>query len=365
MDLYILDDLLRRIDIVDKYESLIWTERWAAFGDFELVTRATWTNQTLLTKGTRLFTTSSEGRVMVIDTCSIKDDAEGRSMLTVTGKSLEYILEDRVARHSFADLTLAPRWAITGTPGAIVRSMFKAICIDGILHSKDVIPFIKTGTILPPDTIAESGSVVKREFEPQSLYKAIQDTCKEYDLGFALVRNADRSELYFEVYSGSDRTSNQHDIPSVVFSPELDNLTNMSSVSSKADYKNVAYVFSPNESLVVYGLGVDPSAEGFERRVLVVKVDNVRQNDNEDKLSITDILKRRGLEALQDHKTVTAFDGEIPKYGYQYKRDYRLGDIVEMRKADDVIKYMRVTEQIFISDAEGDRSYPTLAVEAF
>jgi len=38
MDVLILDDQIRPIDIVDEYISLVWTERWDEMGDFELVT---------------------------------------------------------------------------------------------------------------------------------------------------------------------------------------------------------------------------------------------------------------------------------------------------------------------------------------
>jgi hypothetical protein len=60
------------------------------------------------------------------------------------------------------------------------------------------------------------------------------------------------------------------------------------------------------------------------------------------------------------------FDGEVNQYqGYIYGEDYGLGDLVEMRNRDGVVTYKRVTEQIFVSDANGDRAYPTLAMDEF
>src|SRR5690606_17136547 len=70
-----------------------------------------------------------------------------------------------------------------------------------------------------------------------------------------------------------------------------------------------------------------------------------------------------GKEALAEHRVIIAFDGEIPQFGsYIYGVDYSLGDLVEQRNSDGLATNMRVTEQIFISDQQGFRSYPTLTI---
>jgi hypothetical protein len=77
-------------------------------------------------------------------------------------------------------------------------------------------------------------------------------------------------------------------------------------------------------------------------------------------------LIQKGKEELSKHRAFLAFDGEIDnRTDYIYGRDYELGDLVEMRTSDGVTNNMRVTEQIFVCDQEGQRSYPTLAVNKF
>src|SRR5690606_343468 len=72
-------------------------------------------------------------------------------------------------------------------------------------------------------------------------------------------------------------------------------------------------------------------------------------------------LEQKGKEELSKYKDVVAFDGEIPQSGsYIYGVDYELGDLVELRNRDGLATNMVVTEQIFISDEQGERSYPTL-----
>jgi hypothetical protein len=367
VDLYVLDDLFRRVEIFDVYESLIWTDRWIGMGDFELVIDDTWTNRNILKRDARLAINDSD-HIMVIQTTVRNQTADGKKMLTVSGKSLEQILEDRVAKPNFTSLATSPRWVLEGTPGTIIRSMVDAICVDGILSPNDVIeylivPFVQGDSIWPPDTLPEPGGFLHMELEPKSLYDAVKELCVEYNLGFGILRNPDKAELYFEVWSGSDRSGgNATGLAPVIFSPELDNLTDTTELRSKETYKNVAYVLSDKGCTIVYANDDGSDRTGFRRRVLTVVVENVRENTNESYMTNEQILQRRGLEALTEHRMIHALDGEISKdSSYRYGIDYRLGDIVELRSSDDINKAMRVTEQIFVSDGEGDRAYPTLA----
>lgn len=360
MEVYVLDSLLRRSDIIDKFVSFIWAERYSTFGDFEFVVLSTVKTRSLLTVRRRLVINNSY-YVMTIETVENTVDGDGRALLSIKGRSIEALLEDRVAKSSMGNLTVDPKWVITGTPGYIARYVFQRICVDGALSIYDKIPFYTAGTIFPPDNIAESSEVITVELDPTTVYDALQTVCTPYDLGFRLVRNGDTSQLYFNVYSGSDRTASQSILPAVIFSPELDTLSNISEFTSVAEYKNVAYVFSPVGMEIVYAPGVDPSATGFERRVLVVKADDVTVTTGASLAMIS-----KGREALANARAVSTLDGEINQSSpYTYMLDYNLGDLVEMRKADGVTNHMRVTEQIFVADSNGERSYPTLVVDLF
>jgi hypothetical protein len=359
MEVYILDDQLRRTEVVDRFESLIWTERYTAYGDFELVTRSTQANRSLFRGGTRLALNESS-RVMEIDTVENKMDADGKTILSISGRSLEKILEDRVATDSLAGTTANPNWALTGTPATIARTVFNYVCRDGMLSISDKIPFLESVITNQFYNRPEPSEVISVELEIMSVYQAIKDICEAYGLGFYLVRVGDTSQLRFKIFTGYDRTLFQDDFPPVVFSHELDNMQNISELTSTALYKNVAYVFGKNGSAVVYAPGVDSSSTGFERRVLFVKHDG----DEPAGAALTAILNQKGYDALAKARGIFAFDGEIPQRGsYKYGKDYLLGDLVELRNADGVSSRMRVTEQIFVSDAEGDRSYPTLSVD--
>lgn len=358
MELYVLDEDDRRITVVDLFESLIWTDRFADLGDFQMVIHSTPSNRKLLVDGTRLAMNNTP-RIMTIETSVDKTDDDGRRMLTITGQSREKILVDRVASNGRSGAT----WSLTGLPAAIARNIFKLICVDGLVHPGDKIPNLFPKLPSPPNTLGEPNVPITIEFELQSVYDSIKKLCEVYGMGFRITRNLDDKKLYFEIYTGNDRTTQQSKVPAVIFSPDLDSLSDVTELTSIAEHKNVAYVYAKNATEIVYADGVDPAVSGLERRVMFVDADDI---DLPAGAALTAALVQKGKDALSQARRLQAFDGEIPQHGsYRYPFDYDLGDLVEMRTDDGLTNLMRVTEQIFVSDAEGDRSYPTLTLDLF
>lgn len=369
MEVYILDSLLRREQVVDDFESLIWTERYSAYGDFELKIHSNLQNRKRFVEGVRLAINASY-RVMTVRTVENNTDTSGQEILTVKGSSLEQILEDRLAMTTvIPPPDKEPVWMLTGTPAAIARKMFEDICVTGTLSIRDKIPFVQPGSIFPPDNIVEPPFSITLEQSPDTLYSAIKSLCDMYDLGFRLIRNFDTSKLYFNIYSGSTRTSAQTTLPAVVFSADMDNLQNTTSLSTSVGAKNVAYVISPAGRKFVYPEGVDPDVEGFERRLLLVEASDITTEKDGATRTATEIdqlLTQKGKEELSKYRTYFAFDGEIdPNSNYRYGVHYNLGDMVEVRNKDGEVSNMRVTEQIFVADLESERSYPTLTLSQY
>lgn len=349
------------MEVIDRFESLIWTERWQAFGDFQLDIFSTLAARSTFKVGTRLAMNESN-YVMTVESVEDEEDAEGRRKLTIKGRSLESQLLDRVAYSAATDTTTTPKWIITNPPATVARQIFHDICVTGILDPNDVIPFIVEGTFLEPGTIVEPIDPITVEMDPTTVYDAIKKICDVWNLGFRMLRNYDTSQVYFDIYAGSDRTSGQTVHAPVIFTPELDNLQNTKELTSIDKAKNVAYVYSPAGFQKVYAVGVDPLTEGFERKVLVVNATDITA-DNPD---VASALTQRGNEELSKYRTYQAFDGEISQFSeYKYGTHYQLGDIVEMRNLSGVTNNMRVTEQIFVSDRNGERIYPTLTLNTF
>jgi hypothetical protein len=364
VELYILDSLLRREQVVDRFESCIWTERWASIGDFELRLPSTLASRSKFPVGSRLAMNSSY-RVMTVETVEDATDEDGQSTLTVKGRSLEAIMEDRVAKNSMDPIIEdRDKYGFVGKPADIGKNMFLAFFSDGLLSPNDKLPFLQRGTLLPASNIQPPQQEILWEKEIGSVYEFLTSLCETYELGFRLVRNFDASELYFEVYTGNDLTTAQNTLTPIVFSPAMDNLQKTTELTSIEGSKNVAYVFNKWGSRVVYAPGVTPDISGFDRRVVVVKTDDPPEAENGGltNANLAAYLELKGQEELAKHRTSSIFDGEMNQNSmYKYGIDYNLGDKVEMRNAEGETTIRRVTEQIFVSDQEGERSYPTLS----
>lgn len=366
MEVYTLDTLLRRQELFEDFESLIWTERYRQYGDFELAMASSLRARTLLKPDTLLAMDQSR-RVMKIETVEDGVDAESRHILTIKGRSIETLMYDRVAKESLSDLTTSPTWTITGlTATDVARKIFHDICVTGILSSYDVIPFINEGTFAEASNIDEPADLVTVDIAPTTVYDAIVQLSDIWNFGFRILRQGDMSKLWFDIYMGSDRTTGQTVLPAVVFSPQLDNLQNTKELTTIEGAKNVAYVYSPGGFQMVYADGVGTDVDGFERKVLVVDADDITVDAYPIPADLTAALIQRGNEELSKARTYQAFDGEISQTS-QYKPgvDYNLGDLVEMRNIDGVANNMRVTEIIYASDSEGERSYPTLSINQY
>jgi hypothetical protein len=317
----------------------------------------------LLTCGTRLSTNESY-RVMVIESVEDSTDSDGNKIITIKGPSLESIFKHRLAAGSLDDSTSSPKWILTGLPKAIAEKIFHDICVTGVVHTGDIIPYIVEDTIFTLDTIAEPPTSITYEIVlGATMSDALIKLCEVYGMGNRIVREPTTNVLYFDIYMGSDRTTQQSLLAPVVFSEGLENLSNSRELKTSASYKNVAYVISPVGFEVVLADNVDPSVSGFDRQVLIVKADDIT-----DTVPATATAKmiQRGKEELAKNRQLQAFDGEVTKNSnYVYEFDYRLGDLVELRDDSGACSTMQVTEHIFVSDKEGERSYPTLAINTF
>lgn len=350
---------LRRDQIIEGFESIIWTERYQVSGDFQIVIKSTPQSRSLLAVGTWLGLNVSK-YVMIVDTVSDEtDQSTGARNITVTGKSLENLFNDRVAMPVISDTTTNPNWVVTATPGDVIRFMVQQICVVCVLDQHDTIPFYRAGMLLPPGNIPEPSDTIVVTAQPDTLYNTITQIANTYGLGFRLIRNGDKGEIYFEVYMGNDLTSDQTIFNPVIFDPNLDNLEGITQLTSSALVKTVAYVYALNGSAIVYAVGADPNAAGAGRRVLIVNSTN--QDPAGDDLDTA--LAQEGLIALASQTPVYSFDGELTaSVPYIYGVDYNLGDLVEERNSDGFGNQMVVTEQIFSEDNTGTKSFPTLTL---
>lgn len=354
---FTLDGNLRRDSVIEGYNSAIWTERYSQYGEFQIVIPSTLASRKQLMPGTMIGMNKSR-YTMIADTVDDKTDDDGKRNLTVTGRSFEWLLNDRVAMPGLTPTATLSNWVINGPPADIVNYIFTAVCVNGVISQNDTIPFYQRGTLLTPGGIPLPSTAIGVSLSPDSLYNAAKSICDAYGMGFRMVRDDTMNRIYFEIYMGTDRTTIQTIVNPVVFDETLDNLKDVEYLTSSANVKTVAYVFAQNGAVMVYGTGLSTDV-GANRRVLLVNSDNtaVAGTDLNTQLMV------EGQLALAAQTKTYAFSGEIPQHiSLEYGKDYKLGDYVEERDGAGNVSIMLVTEQIFSSSETGDTSYPTLAI---
>lgn len=371
MEVLILDKLLRPIDVVDTFESMIFAERRKELGDFELITLSTPANKKRFVANTWI-TIDKSRRVMKIETVEETVDDDLRMILKIKGQEITKILMQRAALKAIAGPGVAPVWVIEDQPADIMRYIFRQICVLGTVSADDIIPFIQDGeTQYPASTIPEFPDTILWEQKPASVFAAEKELADIFDLGFRLYRDINNtSELYFDVYAGSDRTTAQSTNMPVVFSFDVENLQStreINDISKEFNVVQVVYIYKDvTETEVALTVEVfDPNGippEGFDRKTKVLTITSIPEE-------ITDIpafLVRAGQDELMKSRPIGALDGEISKNSqYIYEVHYYLGDVVELRSSSGATAYMTVEEYIYVQDMQGERSYPTFTTRKF
>jgi len=360
MEWFTLNEGLQRAEVIEGYESFVWTERYAECGDFEILVNSEQSYRSLLQPGVRIGMNGSY-YTMMIESAVDEIALDGVKKLTITGRSMESILDDRVGYSAVDDLTAKPKWTLTGKPADIARTMFNTVCVTHALDANDSIPFYTTGRLLPLGSIPEPAETVTLDFDPDSLYNDLVSICTTWPIGFRIVRDGDTGHVYFEVYTGNDRTTMQSVRNAVLFSPTMDTISKTAVIKSIAGQKSVAYVYGKLDAVKVYATGYDATVSGAARKVLMV---NAQDIDLPLGAALTTALTQRGKNELAKHTAVYAYDGELPQtQPYIYNVDYALGDLVEEQSPEGFINQLIVTEQIFVSDGSGELAYPTLTLK--
>lgn len=363
MDVFVLNDKFLRENIIDRYESLVWADRYNALGDFELTVAADNEAYEYLIPDTKL-TINGSDRVMVIEDYEDVEDEEGRKLYRVSGRSLEKILDDRVCWEDLLqNLDDRPKWILNGLPANLARNLYEWFCRLGYLSERDELSNIPQSY---PEgiRIPEPSEMIRLELTPDTLLKRIQELCQMYDLGFKISINHLTGGLNFQIYTGWDRTSIQSANDPVIFSADTETLQNTKSVKTIRNSKNVAYVIGNRGTpQVVYAPGVVDAnrVRALQRRVLLVVIDDIDEELTPSEVNL--YLKQRGVEELSQHRGISGLDGEIVRTDkFRYLSSYDLGDLVEMRGRNGEANRMLVTEHIWTSDESGVSSFPTLTL---
>ncbi|ASR80084.1 minor tail protein [Arthrobacter phage Correa] len=344
-DVFILDGAYKAFDVIDEYESFIWTERYIGHGDFKLVCQPSEKAKKLL-KRSNFIRVADTDFVMKIESILESQD-EGKKLLTVTGRTLTYLLAKR---------GISPSWVGSGVIGNVITSLVTIICKDGTgISPYDAIPGFYTENLTTDTTVIDT-----KPEKASNLYDTLKSLCDAANVGFRIITKFPNGvpQIWFQVYNGVERKN-------LIFSPDMDTLIDPSYLESDEKFANIAYVWHQQGVRVVSRLGTPHSVSGYDRHVITVNAEDIQPADHVPEV-YDKLLIQRGVEAMasENGRLVKLYDGEVPlDIPYEYRKDYFLGDIVTYSGTDITQKRKaRVTEYIRSFDSQGIKSYPTFKV---
>lgn len=325
--LYLLNSSFNKIAVIDTWVSLIWIKRYQDVGEFELYIPSV---QAGIFETGQFIKRADNGSVMMVTDISYGTNEETGDYCTITGKSLENLLSQRVI---WDDTTAAGK-----AEGVIYRLVERNAISSDTLRARQ---FGFLSLAIPKGLDGEG----EYKYSGDNLLDAVIKVCQSAGLGFRIEGGI------FEVYKGVDRSYQQDDNAYVVFSAKLDNLSSSTYKVDTSTDKNVCRVYS-EASDTPYGfvkliVGTDT---GLARREIYYK----GQSNTADA-----VLQEQAETILAQSQVSESFECEvIPTYVYGV--DYGLGDIVQYENEYGIKGRARVSEVIECRDETGYRCIPTL-----
>jgi len=370
MELYTLDRNFKRVNVIDGYASLIWTERYYGDSEVELSTSLNERSVQRLPVGTFLGIDESD-QIMILETANMEEN-----VLKLKGISLLSWLDNRFIRASAAH---EDRYIyLSGPVGQLLWDLVyyftnpNSPYLDGTNDIGIPNPELLAIPGLDLQGYDTSGEVVNVGVPYGPLYKAMKDLATTYEIGMSITLDEVTDTGYslgFRSYKGLDRTSSQDVNPVVRFSPDMGSFANIKELQSIAALKTRAYAFAPGNP---DGLATTPGVSilsgeqytGFDLRAQLVFAEDITTDMvGGNTATLLDILDNRAKDALTTNHFVQAVDGEIvPQEQIRYGTHYYLGDIIEVQGNSGAVKAARVTEFIRTKDSTGEKQYPTVTV---
>lgn len=362
MQAMILNTKFELVDIIDRFTSFIWSDRYREKGDFELVIPL---DDYVLSKLDNIkmdyyVTIDNSEHAMIVEGFLLSNSVDDGASIKVVGYSLEAILTRRIV------------WDITTLSGNLqdgVEELINRSIVSPSLAERKIDNFIFERST---DERITSLTIDTKYEEHEYLYDAIKDLCEEKDIGFKIVPKLVNGEwkFAFSLYKGQDRSYAQIDNPYVVFSPAFENLTNSSYLENQQDYKNVCYTTASDMDTRIKGTDdyatvsrVVGTATGLDRREMFTDSGSIQSESKKNKLTDADkqnILEQKANEALAENKRQLAMDGTADPYAmYIYGKDFFMGDRVQIENEMGIKGYSSISEYIMSEDGNGYTAYPT------
>jgi len=319
MLIYVYDEAVAPIGVVEKITSLIWKRKYGSCGDFKLLVPFTEEHNRLLQINAIIMkqfdcTNIPDGvrrkESAAIQYRRIRKDANGHDVIEAQGKFITFWLSKRIVLNQII---------ATDTPPNIMRRIISENLVNPTDARRKV----------PELNIDASGDFGRADIEYTSeqyinVMTEIENQANAAKLGFDILTDDKTKQHYFRVYDGIDRTADRSVNTPCVFSMEFDNILEQEFMQSSENCKTTAYVHNatnnghstPISKIVEVGDG----AAGLDRSEVLIS-----SPETDD----TGMMFQKGSAELEQYAEVIYFSSKVSNYAnLKYGADYNLGDLV-------------------------------------
>lgn len=390
MQIYILNSDYQKIGIIEEAESILWNGKYNDVGEAEIYIPCNAEYLDLLQKGNYLYRYDDD-MICKIETGEIETNVESGDYIIATAKDNCNMLSGRIVR-----------WQ-TVFSGTVAR-FIERLLIDNVINPKQAqrkIPNFEIDT----SNFDELTETIETSNYTDDLLQLIIATCKTANYGFRLRYDIERGKHIFKLYKGVDKATGTTE-SYVEFSPQFSNVLSSHYKTDDSNLKNVVYVEYENTAgqrdlLSMFNGDTEP--QGEERKEIYVdgtstsrnitfeelkqmfpNVQKTSRTDEEkttstytiteggekitvatsegtgddETITVTDytylkLIRAIGTNTLAEHTSIEEFTGDVDTLDtYEYKVDYKLGDVVKVVNEYGIETTARITEILESEDNE-------------
>lgn len=335
----ILDDTMRIVDILRKYEYSQYQYKAREIGTFQINAMLDKENLYLMDKTKNFYVLFDNDVFGVIESVKRESDSETSRVFTIKGSLALKLLEYRVIK---GQLTFK------GKSYKYIEDLVKQNLIMSDEENRNVALAVE---FEDEERLKNVCSTIDKQITGGSLWDEISEVAKADKLRIVLKPNVvviNRENPYnidgwtLIIGAGEDRTRNRGNkvVSPMVFSQSLSNIANTDYTVDRSKLKNTVYIAGEGEGTDRKWYNIDVNSDitfgerkGWNRKELWVDARDIQSE--QDNKTLTDaeyeeLMKQRADEKAKDNNLSEEYTATVTDTAkqYTYKKDYNIGDFV-------------------------------------
>lgn len=335
----ILDDTMRIVDVLRKYEYSQYQYKAREIGTFQINAMLDKENLYLMDKTKNFYVLFDDDVFGVIESVKRESDSETSKVFVIKGSLALKLLEYRVIKGQVT---------FKGKSYKYIEELVKQNLIMSDDSNRNIALSVE---FEDEERLKQVCSIIDKQVTGGSLWDEISEVAEADKLRIVLKPNVvviNRENPYnidgwtLIIGAGEDRTRHRGNkvVSPVVFSQSLSNIENTDYIVDRSKLKNTVYIAGEGEGTDRKWYNIDVNSDvtfgerkGWNRKELWVDARDIQSEQDNKKLTdaeYEELMKQRADEKAKDNdlsEEYTATVTDITKQ-YTYKKDYNIGDFV-------------------------------------